>query len=106
MRVRRGSGGTLGHALDLVLEGQRLILDFAPARMRTRVRTLGFAVTNLTIAVEGFVTADRIEPAAATIKRRTTALRRALDSFRTWVGCPAANGSPASLPPGSAAPEA
>jgi hypothetical protein len=105
IRMRRGAGNTLGSALDLVLEGQRLVLDYAPGRLRSQVRTLGFAVTNLTIAVEGLRTADRVEAAAATIRKRTTALGRAIDHFRTVVGCPGATTAPAeaaaSVAPGS-----
>jgi hypothetical protein len=101
LRVRRQSINSIGGALDLVLEGQRLVLDYAPGRMRTRVRTLGFSVTNLVIAIEGLETADRVEAAVATIRRRTTALGRALDNFRTWVGCPSpTDRPPASTPPG------
>ena len=103
LRVRRGSANDLASALDLVLEGQRLVLDYAPGRMRRQVRTLGFAVTNLTIAVEGFRTADRLEAAASTIRRRTTAMRRALDSFRSWVGCSAPVAGPAG--PAAATPD-
>ena len=95
-RVRRGAGNDLASALDLVLEGQRLVLDYATGRMRRQVRTLGFAVTNLTIAVEGFRTADRLQAAASTIRRRTSGMRRAIDNFRSWVGCPA----PVAGPPG------
>ena len=36
----------------------------APLRMRTRLRTLGLAVTNLTLAVEDFRTTDSIDAAA------------------------------------------
>ena len=103
-RVRRGAGNDLGSALDLVLEGQRLVLDYATGRMRRQVRTLGFAVTNLTIAVEGFRTADRLEAAAATIRKRTAALRRAIDHFRTGVGCAGATAAPPEAP-ASVAPE-
>ena len=94
IRLRRGASGTLSNALELVLEGQRLVLDYAPGRIRPQVRTLGFAVTNLTIAVEGFRTTPRIEAAASTIRRRTTSLRRAIDNFRSWVGCPGASPVP------------
>jgi len=87
-RLRKGADARLSGALDLVTEGQRIVIDFAPTRMYTRVRTLGFAVTNMTIAVEDFGTTDRLDAAASNIKRRTTALRRAVDGFRTWVGCP------------------
>jgi hypothetical protein len=104
IRMRRGAANTLGSALDLVLEGQRLVLDYAPGRMRSQVRTLGFAVTNLTIAVEGFRTGDRLEAAAATIRKRTAALRRAIDHFRTGVGCPGATAAPPKAP-ASVAPE-
>jgi hypothetical protein len=110
VRLRRGATGHLTSALDLITEGQRLVVDYAPGRMRTRVRTLGFAVTNLTIAVEDFRTTDRVDAAASNVKRRTTALRRAIDSFRTWVGCPGqapsdgaadASGAPATGDPGA-----
>ena len=94
IRLRRGASATLGSALELVLEGQRLVLDYAPGRMRPQVRTLGFAVTNLTIAVEGFRTTQRIEAAASTIRRRITSLRRAVDHFRSGVGCPGATVTP------------
>jgi hypothetical protein len=87
-RLRRGAANRLTSGLDTVVEGQRLVLEYATARMRTRVRTLGFAVTNMTIAVEDYQTTDRLDAAASNIKRRTTALRRAVDSFRSWVGCP------------------
>jgi hypothetical protein len=98
IRVRRGAGDSIVGALDLVLEGQRLVLDDTPGRLRQQARTLGFAVTNLTIAVEGFRTTDRMEAAAATIKRRTTALRKAIDTFRASVGCPGPTAPPASIP--------
>jgi hypothetical protein len=90
IRLRRGASATLGSALELVLEGQRSVLDYAPGWMRPQVRTLGFAVTNLTIAVEGFRTTQRIEAAASTIRKRITSLSRAVDHFRSWVGCPGA----------------
>jgi hypothetical protein len=88
VRIRRGAADRLGSALDMVLEGQQLVLDYQPGRMRSRVRTLGFAVTNMTIALEDFRTTDRYDAAASNVKRRITALRRAIDSFRSWVGCP------------------
>lgn len=87
-RVRRGADGRLESALGLVVEGQQLVLEYATRRMRARVRTLGFAVTNMTIAVEDFRTTDRVEAAASNIKRRATALRRSIESFRSWLGCP------------------
>jgi hypothetical protein len=89
IRLRQGAAGQLGNALDLVVEGQQLVLDYAPSVLRTRVRSLGFAVTNITIAIEGFRTTNDLATAADTIRRRTTALRRAIDSFRVSVGCPA-----------------
>ena len=92
IRLRRGAADRLGAALDMVVEGQRLIVEYATSRMRTRVRSLGFAVSNITIAVEDFQTTDRVEAAASNVKRRTTALRRAVDGFRSWVGCPGATG--------------
>ncbi len=107
IRVRRGAASTLLSTLESLLEGQRLVLDHAPGRMRSQVRTLGFAVTNLTIAIEGFRTADRIEAAASTIRRRTTALSRAVERFRSWVGCPSpvpGAGVSVSAPPASADP--
>lgn len=88
VRVRRGAGNSLGGALDLVLEGQRLVEEYAPSRMRTRVRTLGFAVTNVVIAVEDFRTTDRQQAAASNIRRRTNALGHGIEGFREWVGCP------------------
>ena len=94
IRLRRGASNTLGSAVDLVLEGQQLVLDYAPGRMRPQVRTLGFAVTNLTIAVEGLRTAERVEAAASNIRRRITSLRKAVDHFRSWVGCPGATANP------------
>lgn len=114
IRARKGAEARLDAALSLVVEGQRLVLDYGTARMRTRVRTLGFAVTNMTIAVEDFRTTDRLEAAASNIKRRTTALRRSIESFRSWLGCPepiaddassddasdAATEGPSTAPPG------
>lgn len=88
IRLRRGAGNSLVGALDLILEGQRLVGEYASSRMRARVRTLGFAVTNVVIAVEDFQTTDRQQVAASNIRRRTNALRRAIDTFREWVGCP------------------
>lgn len=88
IRLRRGAGDDLAGALETILEGQRLVLDYASSRMRTRVRTLGFAVTNVTLAVEDFRTTGHRGTAASNIKRRTTALRRAIETFRSWVGCP------------------
>jgi len=99
IRLRRGAETRLTSALDLVTEGQRLILDYAPGRMATRVRTLGFAVTNMTIAVEDFRTTDQLDAAAANVKRRTTALRRAIDAFRVWVGCPSTASDPTGASP-------
>jgi hypothetical protein len=93
VRLRRGAADQLGVALDIVVEGQRLVTDAATTRMRTRVRTLGFAVSNMVIAVEDVRTTDRIDAAASNLRRRTTALRRAIDSFRDWVGCPAPGGT-------------
>jgi hypothetical protein len=104
LRVRRQSINSIGGALDSVLEGHRLVVEFAPGRMRTRVRTLGFAVTNLTIGVEGLETSDRMDAAVALIKRRTTALRRAIDNFRSWVGCPSPTDRPVATPPATAEP--
>lgn len=101
VRLRRGAGDSLTSALDRVVEGQRLVLEYATGRMRTRVRTLGFAVANITIAVEDFRTTDRYDEAAANIKRRTTALRRAVEAFRTWVGCPEDTTTEASAAPGA-----
>jgi hypothetical protein len=88
VRIRHGAADRLTSAMDLITEGQQLIVEYAPGPMRTRVRTLGFAVTNLVIAVEDFRTTDRIDAAATNVKRRTTALRRAIDTFRASVGCP------------------
>ncbi len=88
VRLRRGAGGSLVGALDMILEGQRLVEEYAPSRTRTRVRTLGFAVTNVVIAVEDFRTTDRQQVAASNIRRRTNALRRGIESFRAWAGCP------------------
>lgn len=88
IRLRKDAGNHLGSALETVLEGQRLVSEYASGRMRARVRTLGFAVTNVTIAVEDYRTTDRFQAAASNVRRRTTALRRTLDSFRSWVGCP------------------
>jgi hypothetical protein len=99
VRLRRGAGGNLVGALDLVLEGQRLVEEYAPSRMRTRVRTLGFAVSNVVIAVEDFRTTDRQQVAASNIRRRTNALRRSIEGFREWVGCPDPGaGAPARAP--------
>lgn len=105
IRLRKGADGRLASALDLVGEGQRLVLDFAPARMYVRVRTLGFAVTNLTIAVEDLQTTDRLDAAVSNVKRRTTALRRAIDGFRAWVGCPGPTAEGADPEPSAAGAE-
>lgn len=88
IRLRRGAEARVADAFDLVAEGQALVTDYASSRMRTRARTLGFAVTNLAIAVEDLHTTNRVDAAISNIKRRTTALRRSIEGFRTWVGCP------------------
>jgi hypothetical protein len=88
IRLRRGAEARVASAFELVAEGQALVTDYAPLGMRTRARSLGFAVTNLSIAIEDLHTTDRVDAAVSNIKRRTTALRRSIEGFRTWVGCP------------------
>jgi hypothetical protein len=90
VRVRRGAADQLARALERVVEGQQLVLEYASGAMRTRVRSLGFAVANVTIAIEDLRTTDRYEAAATNVRRRITALRRAVESFRSWLGCPEA----------------
>lgn len=98
IRLGRAATARVANAFDLVVEGQALVTEYAPSRMRTRARTLGFAVTNLAIAVEDLRTTNRVDAAVSNIRRRTTALRRSLEGFRTWVGCTDVDGAVAGDP--------
>jgi hypothetical protein len=70
-----------------VLTGQDALRQRAPYQMRTRLRSLGLAVTNLALAVEDLRTTDNVDAAATNVKRSSTALGKAIRSFQRWVGC-------------------
>jgi hypothetical protein len=100
IKVRRGTRGRLEQALQSVLTGQDALLQRAPYQMRTRLRTLGLAVTNLTLAIEDVRTTARIDTAASHVKRSATSLGKAIDSFQRWVGCGRAPTDEADASPG------
>jgi hypothetical protein len=115
VRLSQAAVDRLQRGLDLVTEGQALVLQYASDRMVARVRTLGFAVTNATIAIEDLRTTERVDASVTNVKRRTVALRRSIDSFRSWLGCPPPaptttappdTGSPEPSDPASSAPPA
>ncbi len=87
VKVRRGSRGRLEQAMELVLTGQDALVQRAPYQMRTRLRALGLAVTNLTLAIEDVRTTARLDEAASNVKRSVTGLGKAIDNFQAWVGC-------------------
>ena len=87
IKVRRGSRGRLEQAMESVLTGQDALVQRAPYQMRTRLRTLGLAVTNLTLAIEDVRTTARLDAAASNVKRSVTGLGKAIDKFQAWVGC-------------------
>jgi hypothetical protein len=87
VKLRAGARRRLDQAVQSVLTGQDALLQRAPYRMRTRLRTLGIAVTNLVLAVEDFRTTVRLDVAAVNVRRASTQLRKAIDSFQRWVGC-------------------
>jgi len=92
--------------MQSVLTGQDALVQRAPPyQMRTRLRTLGLAVTNLTLAIEDVQTTARIDVAADNVKRSVTGLGKAIDSFQRWVGCGAAPDDADATPDAAAPPE-
>lgn len=89
VKLRGDARGRLDQALQSVLTGNDALLQRAPYTMRTRLRTFGLAVTNLTLAVEDFRTTNRIDIAATNVRKATTQLTKAIDSFQRWLGCDA-----------------
>lgn len=89
VKLRAGARHRLDQALQSVLTGQDALVQSAPLRMRTRLRTLGLAITNLVIADEDFQTTIHLDVAAVNVKRAGTQLRKAIDSFQRYVGCDA-----------------
>ena len=87
VKLRRGARNRLDQALQSVLTGQDALLQRATYRMRTRLRTLGIAVTNLTLAVEDFRTTIHLDVAATNVRRASTQLGKAIDNFQKWLGC-------------------
>jgi hypothetical protein len=87
VKLRRAARSRLEGTLQSVLTGQDALLNRASYRMRTRLRTLGLAVTNLTLAVEDFRTTANIVVAATNVRRASKDLGKAIDSFQKWVGC-------------------
>ncbi len=104
VELRRNGGRRLSEAFDTVLAGRDMLMQRYPARMRTRVRTLDIAITNMALAVEDLETtpASRIGATIDNIRTRITGLRRAIVAFQGWVGCealaatdePAGSGTP------------
>ncbi len=90
VKLRAGARHRLDQALQSVLTGQDAVLQNATLRMRTRLRTLGLAITNLVLAVEDFRTTvtsrcrggQREALPAPSCARPSTPSRR-------WVGCEA-----------------
>lgn len=87
VKLRQGARNRLDQALQSILTGHDAVLLHAQRDMRARLRTLGLAVTNMTLAVEDFRTTNRIDVAAANVRRSGTQLVRAVDSFQRWLGC-------------------
>ena len=87
VKLRAGARHRLDQAVQSVLTGQDALLQRAPYWMRTRLRTLGIAVTNLVLAVEDFRTTIHLDVAAVNVKRASTQLRKSINSFQRWVGC-------------------
>jgi hypothetical protein len=87
VKLRQGARNRLDQAMQSVLTGQDALLQHAQYDMRTRLRTLGLAVTNMTLAVEDFQTTDHIDVASANVRRASAQLHRAIDSFQRWLGC-------------------
>lgn len=87
VKLRAGARNRLDQAVQSVLTGQDALLQAATYRMRTRIRTLGIAITNLVLAAEDFRTTIHLSAAAANVKRASKDLRKAIDSFQRWVGC-------------------
>ncbi len=87
VKLKRGARDQLEQALQSVLTGQDALRSRASYRMRTRLRTLGLAVTNLTLSVEDFRTTSHISDAAVNVRKATKALGKAIDAFQRWVGC-------------------
>ncbi len=112
VKLKRGARNRLDGAVQSVLTGQDALLGRAPYTMRTRLRTLGLAVTNLQLATEDFWTTDRLDIAATNVRKATTQLGKAIDTFQRWVGCdslvlpsPPPESSPDTSPDASAEPE-
>ena len=89
VKLRAGARHRLDQALQSVLTGQDALLQNASLRMRTRLRTLGIAITNLVLAVEDFRTTIHLDVAASNVKRSSSQLRKAIDTFQRFVGCEA-----------------
>ena len=87
VKLRQGARNRLEQAHQSILTGYDALLLHAQRDMRTRLRTLGLAITNIALAVEDFRTTDRIDVAAANVRRASTQLGKAIDSFQRWLGC-------------------
>lgn len=89
LEVKRGNADRLADAFDVVHTGRDMLMERYPSSMRTRVRTLDIAVTNMTIAIEDLRTAPstRTSATVANVRSRITGLRRSIASFRGFVGC-------------------
>jgi hypothetical protein len=108
LEVRRGNADRLADAFDVVRTGRDMLMERYASSMRTRVRTLDIAVTNMAIAVEDLRTtpSNRMSATTANIRSRITGLRRSIATFREFVGCdgpstddaPAASAGPSDQP--------
>lgn|GEM_PF-2918121 len=87
VKLRQGAQNRLEQAHQSILTGYDALLLHAQRDMRTRLRTLGLALTNMALAVEDLRTTDRIDVAAANVRRASNQLGKAIDSFQGWLGC-------------------
>jgi hypothetical protein len=62
---------------------------FAPDLLNARVRTLGYAVVDLGLAVEDFRTTDHLTQAGPDIDRKGSVVEKALRGLRVATTCPA-----------------
>ena len=64
---------------------------FAPDALNARVRTLGYAVTDLGLSVEDYRTVDisQLDQAGPDIDRKGTVAEKALRGLRLSTSCPA-----------------